>query len=69
MCVEDDGPGVPEDQRLEILRSGNRLDTSVQGTGLGLSISVDLLNAYGGNLELGTSEKLGGLTCEVRIGM
>ncbi|WP_300072539.1 HAMP domain-containing sensor histidine kinase [uncultured Ruegeria sp.] len=69
ICVEDDGPGVPEDQRLEILRSGNRLDTSVQGTGLGLSISVDLLNAYGGKLELGTSESLGGLTCEVRIGM
>ena len=66
--VEDDGPGIPEGARDEALRSGSRLDTSVRGTGLGLSISVDLLVAYGGKLELRTSERLGGLACEVTIG-
>ncbi len=66
--VEDDGPGIPEEARLEVLRSGGRLDTSVKGTGLGLPISVDLLAAYGGTLELGISKRLGGLACEVNIG-
>ncbi|WP_366871150.1 ATP-binding protein [uncultured Ruegeria sp.] len=68
ICVEDDGPGIPEGARDEVLRSGSRLDTSVRGTGLGLSISVDLLAAYGGKLELRTSERRGGLACEVTIG-
>ncbi|MCA0905722.1 HAMP domain-containing histidine kinase [Ruegeria marisrubri] len=67
LCVEDDGPGIPEDARLEVVRSGSRLDTSVKGTGLGLSISVELLAAYGGTLELRRSERFGGLACEVKI--
>ncbi|WP_170335434.1 sensor histidine kinase [Ruegeria arenilitoris] len=68
ICVEDDGPGIPEYARREALRSGGRLDTAIDGTGLGLAISVDLLNAYGGKLELGASERLGGLKCDVLIG-
>lgn len=67
LCVEDDGPGIPEGARRDVLRSGRRLDTSVSGTGLGLAISVDLLKAYGGRLELGTSEHLGGAMCNLMI--
>ncbi|MEX0307905.1 MAG: ATP-binding protein [Ruegeria sp.] len=67
ICIEDDGPGVPKDAREELLRSGGRLDTSVSGTGLGLAISVDLLNAYGNELKLGTSVNLGGLACRILI--
>ncbi|MES0862626.1 ATP-binding protein [Ruegeria sp. SCPT10] len=69
LCIEDDAPGIPEGARDEALRSGSRLDTSVRGTGLGLSISVDLLAAYVGKLELRTSERLGGLACEVTLRM
>ncbi len=65
--IEDDGPGIPEDDRREALRSGGRLDTSVAGTGLGLAIAVDLLNAYGAKLDLGRSKVLGGLECHVVI--
>ncbi len=65
--IEDDGPGIPEDAREGVLRSGGRLDTSVSGTGLGLAISVDLLNAYGSNLKLDTSANLGGLACQILI--
>ncbi|MBO9411675.1 MULTISPECIES: HAMP domain-containing sensor histidine kinase [unclassified Ruegeria] len=65
--IEDDGPGIPEDDRREALRSGGRLDTSVAGTGLGLAIAVDLLNAYGAKLDLGSSKALGGLECRVVI--
>ncbi len=65
--IEDDGPGIPEDDRREALRSGGRLDTSVTGSGLGLAIAVDLLNAYGAKLNLGTSSDLGGLESRVLI--
>lgn len=67
LCIEDDGPGIPEGARDEALRSSSLLDTSVRGTGLGLSISVDLLADYGGKLELKTSERLDGLACEVTL--
>ncbi len=67
ISIEDDGPGIPEDARAGVLRSGGRLDTSVSGTGLGLAISVDLLNAYGSELKLGTSANLNGLACCVLL--
>ncbi len=67
ICIEDDGPGIPEIAREGVLRSGGRLDTSVSGTGLGLAIAVDLLNAYGCKLTLDTSQKLGGLACQILI--
>ena len=67
--IEDDGAGIPEAARREALRSGVRLDTSKPGTGLGLAIAADLLQAYGGDLELDQSQILGGLraTCTVPI--
>lgn len=67
ICIEDDGPGIPEDAREGVLHSGGRLDTSVRGTGLGLAITVDLLNAYGCKLTLDTSSSLGGLACRILI--
>lgn len=61
LAIEDDGPGIPEESRREALRSGGRLDTSMPGTGLGLAIAADLVRAYGGEIALSSSEKLGGL--------
>ena len=65
--IEDDGPGIPESDRREALRSGGRLDTSTPGTGLGLAIAVDLLKAYGANLTIENSMALGGLGVRVLI--
>lgn len=67
ITVEDDGPGIPEKQRENVLEEGARLDTSVPGTGLGLSIVNDLSQAYGGALTLETSRELGGLQCVLRL--
>ncbi|WP_425082401.1 sensor histidine kinase [Ruegeria arenilitoris] len=67
ICIEDDGPGIPEDAIREALRSGGRLDTSVRGSGLGLAIAVDLLNAYGAHFDLEKSAALGGLSGRVVI--
>jgi signal transduction histidine kinase len=50
--IEDDGPGIPEEQAREALRRGRRLDETKPGTGLGLSIVADLVKEYGGTLHL-----------------
>jgi len=66
LVVEDDGRGLPPDQRAEVLRRGARLDESAPGSGLGLSIIDDLARAYGGGVELGASS-LGGLRLEADL--
>ncbi|MBI1404329.1 MAG: histidine kinase [Porphyrobacter sp.] len=65
--VEDDGPGIPEAERIRIFDRGARLDTGKPGTGLGLAIVRDVAEIYGGSVELGSSEDLGGLLVELRL--
>lgn len=61
LCVDDDGPGVPDERRAEIVERGKRLASDQDdGAGLGLAIVTDILSAYGGSLELERSP-LGGL--------
>jgi signal transduction histidine kinase len=60
ITVDDDGPGLPEAQRLAVFQRGTRLDESTPGTGLGLSIVRDVAGLYGGDVTLGESP-LGGL--------
>jgi len=64
--VEDDGPGVPEDQFDTVLARGGRLDETRPGTGLGLAIVGDLAEAHEGSCALRRSS-LGGLLAEVRL--
>lgn len=58
--VEDDGPGLPADQRDTALKRGTRMDEDTPGTGLGLSIVDELTRAYGGRVTLSDSA-MGGL--------
>jgi signal transduction histidine kinase len=67
VVIEDDGPGIPEADRAEALKSGARLDTSKPGTGLGLAIAGDLLQAYGAVLALEESRGLGGLAVRITL--
>lgn len=60
VVVEDDGPGLPAEQREAALERGSRLDETTPGSGLGLSIVVELTRAYGGKITLADSD-LGGL--------
>ena len=66
LTVEDDGPGLPPDQRQAVLKRGERLDESAPGSGLGLSIVDELARAYGGALSLSAS-RLGGLRIELEL--
>ncbi|MDU9006873.1 ATP-binding protein [Sedimentitalea todarodis] len=70
--VEDDGPGIPADQRAESIRPFSRLDPSRNqnkgsGVGLGLAIVADVARAHGGMLRLGESDTLGGLSADIVI--
>lgn len=58
--IEDDGPGLGEEERTELFQRGKRLDESVPGTGLGLAIVRDVAGLYGGSVSLDRSG-LGGL--------
>ncbi|HEU0311652.1 MAG TPA: ATP-binding protein [Sphingomicrobium sp.] len=60
--IEDDGPGIAEEERNELFSRGKRLDTTGKpGTGLGLAIVRDVADIYGGTVEIDESEDLGGL--------
>lgn len=65
--VEDDGTGIPPDQRVDIFDRGARLDTGKPGTGLGLAIVRDVAEIYGGSIELDESEDLGGLLARLKL--
>ena len=65
--VEDDGRGIPEEERTRIFDRGARLDTGKPGTGLGLAIVRDVAEIYGGTVELDESEDLGGLLVRLRL--
>lgn len=67
LCIEDDGPGCPEAELDAIAQRGVRLDESVAGHGLGLSIVREIVDLYGGRLELGRSTTLGGLRAAVSL--
>jgi two-component system osmolarity sensor histidine kinase EnvZ len=69
--VDDDGPGIPEEEREEVFRPFYRLDDArVQdtgiNTGLGLSIARDIVRSHGGDVTLNES-KMGGLQVIIRV--
>ena len=66
LVVEDDGPGLPPDQREAMLKRGERLDENAPGSGLGLSIVDELARAYGGRLTL-SEATLGGLKVTIEL--
>ena len=64
--VDDNGPGMPEDQLTEAMKRGRRLDESKPGTGLGLSIIKEIAEEYRGSVRLNRSE-LGGLRVTLKL--
>ena len=62
--IEDDGPGIPIQERENVFKPFYKIDKSrsqkSSSVGLGLSISSDIIRSHGGKIELGDS-KFGGL--------
>jgi two-component system, OmpR family, sensor histidine kinase PhoQ len=63
--VEDDGPGIPEDQRAAVLERGVRADSAMPGQGIGLAVVRDIVTAYGGRVAVDASPALGGARVRV----
>ena len=70
ITVDDDGPGIPEDQRGEVFKPFYRLDGSrnpgTGGVGLGLTIARDVMRGHGGDIALSASPN-GGLRARLRV--
>tara|TARA_R110000824_G_scaffold47632_1_gene135433 strand:- start:6070 stop:7389 length:1320 start_codon:yes stop_codon:yes gene_type:complete len=67
LLIEDDGRGIPEEERQRIFDRGVRLDSGKPGTGLGLAIVRDVAEIYDGSVSLEESEDLGGLLVRLRL--
>ena len=70
VTIEDDGPGIPEDQYKNVFKPFFRLDKSrslnQSGVGLGLAIVEDIINSHGGNIQLNKS-KYNGLLVKISL--
>jgi two-component system osmolarity sensor histidine kinase EnvZ len=70
IAIDDDGPGVPADEREAVFKPFYRLDDArnldESGTGLGLPIARDIARSHGGDITLGTSV-MGGLRATVIV--
>jgi signal transduction histidine kinase len=66
LSVEDDGPGIPEAQRDQVLNRGTRLDEQTDGHGLGLGIVRDIVDTWGAVMRLEESE-WGGLKVLIKL--
>ena len=68
VCVDDDGPGIPEDQRVRIFEPFVRIDaTGAAGSGLGLALVSQQARAHAATIAVGRSP-LGGARFELRFG-
>jgi two-component system sensor histidine kinase PhoQ len=66
LTVEDDGPGISQQDRARILERGVRTDESVPGHGLGLAMVHDTVDLYGGSLNVDASP-LGGARFTLKL--
>jgi two-component system OmpR family sensor kinase len=64
--VEDSGPGIPDEERERVFDRFYRIaGSNAAGSGLGLAIIKSIAERHGAKLELGKSERLGGLAATV----
>jgi signal transduction histidine kinase len=59
IVVDDDGPGLEASLREKVLKRGVRADEAAPGSGLGLAIVADLVELYGGSIELTAAPQRG----------
>ena len=63
LFVDDNGPGIPNNEKEKVLKPFYKIDKSrnesKSGVGLGLSIASDIIRSHGGNLSLMESPQKG----------
>ena len=70
VTIDDDGPGIPSEEREEVFKPFYRLDSArnldAGGTGLGLTIARDVMRGHGGDLRL-EKAPAGGVRARLRL--
>ena len=70
IMIDDDGPGIPENERENVFKPFYRIDKSrgqnKSGVGLGLSITNDIIRSHGGRITLEKSP-LEGLRVKISL--
>ena len=66
VVIQDNGPGIPQALRADVLDRGKRLDEMQSGQGIGLSMVAELVALYKGVLTIDDSE-LGGAKITVAL--
>ena len=70
IIIDDDGPGIPENEHQNVMKPFYRIDKSrsqnKSGVGLGLSITNDIIRSHGGSISLEKSP-LNGLRARVSL--
>ena len=70
IIVDDDGPGIDENEYQNVMKPFYRIDKSrgqnKSGVGLGLSIANDIIRSHGGNISLDKSP-LNGLRVKISL--
>ena len=70
LIIEDNGPGIPKSEYVNVFRPFYRVDKSrglnKSGVGLGLSVSLDIAKSHGGNISL-SERKGGGLIVKISL--
>ena len=66
IIIEDDGPGISDNEKERILLRGQRADQNTPGHGLGLAMVNDILLMYKGSMEISKS-KIGGAKIIITI--
>lgn len=68
--IDDDGPGIPEDEHERVFAPFYRVETSrsreTGGTGLGLAVARSIVHAHGGDIRL-ANRKGGGLRVTILV--
>jgi signal transduction histidine kinase len=70
ITVEDDGPGIPEDQMQQVFSPFVRIDAArgeeTGGIGLGLAIARSIVRGHGGDISV-ENRKEGGLRATIKL--
>jgi len=70
VTIDDDGPGIPEDELEQVFAPFYRLERSrnryTGGVGLGLAVAKTIIHAHGGDIQL-INRDAGGLRASVSL--
>ena len=70
ILIDDDGPGIPENEYQNVMKPFYRIDKSrghnKSGVGLGLSITNDIIRSHGGDINFSKSP-LNGLRVKISM--